>query len=368
MVSETRGLGEQTLWVRHPSGRYPVYIGRGIRHEIGARLASETYTRQGIVVTDEHVGPLYGHEIVRSLTKSGFESHLVVVPAGEEHKHLDTVRALYDAFLAHGIDRRTPVLSLGGGVIGDMVGFAAATILRGVPFIQIPTSLLAMVDASVGGKTGIDLPQGKNLVGAFKFPDMVVIDVETLHTLPQVEVACGMAEVIKHGLIGDPGLLGLVSAQEQPDWMALVSRAVQVKIDIVEQDPFEQERRLLLNLGHTFAHALERVSEFRLRHGFAVALGLVAATHLGVFLGDASRPLIETVEHALRSARLPLRWSDVSDVGDAPSPARVWEAMWTDKKRVGKALRFVVPCEPGHVIVRSDVPKSLVVQALEAIL
>ncbi len=359
----------KTLWVRHPSGRYPIYIGRGLRHEVGARLAGNPYTRSAFIVTDEHVAPLYGEDLVSSLSTAGFTAHLVVVPAGEEHKNLNTVQDLYNAFLDRGIDRSTPVLALGGGVVGDMTGYAAATVLRGVPFIQVPTTLLAMVDASVGGKTGVDMPQGKNLVGAFKFPDMVIVDTETLQTLPREEVACGMAEVIKHGLIADPGLLEMVSAPEEVrDWPSLVARAVQVKIDVVEQDPFEQGRRAVLNLGHTFAHALERVANYKLRHGFAVGLGLIAAARLAVLLGDAREELVDTVIDALRTAHLPLCWSDLDAPGSTPIPSHVWEAMWTDKKRRGKALRFIIPCEPGRVIVRSDVPKSLVLQALDVIL
>ncbi len=356
-----------TLWVRHPTGAYPVHIGAGLRHRVGQFLADIEYTRAAFVVTDEHVAPLYANDVIRSLERAGFTAHLIVLPPGEKHKNLATVQRLYDAFIRGGIDRRTPVIALGGGVIGDTAGFAAATILRGVPFVQMPTTLLAMVDASVGGKTGVDLPQGKNLVGAFKFPEMVLMDVETLATLPTVEFACGMAEVIKHGLIADPGLLDMVDGAER-DLTGLVARAVQVKITVVEEDPHEKGRRAVLNLGHTFGHALERVSNYRLRHGFAVALGLVAAAHLGVLLGEAHRYLIEEVKDALHSAHLPTHWNEVEGLGPPPNVKAVFTAMQTDKKRQGKHLRFIVPREPGHVFIRAYVPENLILQSLRHIL
>lgn len=366
-AAQQNSIEPRTLWVRHPTGAYPVHIAAGLRHRLGEFLAERQYTRAAFLVTDENVAPLYADEIAHSLSEAGFPPHLIVLPPGEEHKTLATVRHLYDAFIARGIDRHTPVIALGGGVIGDTVGFAAATILRGVPFVQVPTTLLAMVDASVGGKTGVDLPQGKNLVGAFKFPDMVVMDVETLRTLPPTEFACGMAEVIKHGLIADPELLNMVDRAAQ-DLERLVARAVRVKIAVVEKDPHEQGRRAVLNLGHTFGHALERVAAYRLRHGFAVALGLVAAAHLGVLLGDAHRYLVEEVKTALRSAGLPTHWSDLEGMGAPPSAAAVFEAMQTDKKRRGKHLRFIVPREPGHVFIRAHVPEEMVLRALQTIL
>lgn len=356
-----------TLRVNYPGGSYPVHIGQGLRARVGALLAERPYTRVAFIVTDDHVAPLYGDDVAASLEAAGFTPRLVVLPAGEEHKNLDTVRHLYETFVRGGIDRRTPVLALGGGVVGDTAGFAAATILRGVPFVQMPTTLLAMVDASVGGKTGVDLPQGKNLVGAFKFPDMVVADLETLRSLPPVEVACGMAEVIKHGLIGDPGLLDMVEEWAR-DPQGLVARAVQVKIDVVEEDPLEQGRRAVLNLGHTFAHALERVSGYRLRHGFAVALGLVAAAHLSALLEEADPALVHVVERAVRAASLPVRWSDVGGIGPIPRVDDVIAAMQTDKKRQHQQLRFVLVRKPGDVFVRGDVPEDHVRQALVKVL
>ena len=357
----------QTHSVTHPAGTYPIHVGEGLRHQVGGLLAETHVARQAIVVSDSHVMPVYGEDVRRSLEEAGFAVHMVTLPAGEEHKTLDEVRTLYDAFLSAGIDRQTPVIALGGDVIGDTVGFAAATILRGVPFVQMPTTLLAMVDASVGGKTGVDLPQGKNLVGAFKFPLMVIADTDTLATLPQEEIAAGLAETIKHGLIGDPGLLDIL---EQGDytWPDLVSRSVHVKITVVEEDPFEKGRRAVLNLGHTFAHALEQVSGYRLRHGFAVAIGMVAAAHLGVELEETCPALVRRLVRLLKQVGLPTRWSDVPELGPPPSAQRVRAAMQTDKKRARGHLRFIIPADAGHVFMVARVPEEAVMAALDAIL
>ncbi len=366
-MSGTHTAEMQTIEVSFPGGTYPIHIGAGLRHRLGAFLADRGYTPRAFVVSDEHVAPHYAGDVMRALAEVGIKAHLITLPPGEAHKTLDTVRHLYDVFIAHRIDRRTPVIALGGGVIGDLTGFAAATILRGVPFIQVPTTLLAMVDASVGGKTGVDLPQGKNLVGAFKFPDMVIMDTDTLHTLPRVEYACGLAEVIKHGLIADPGLLDMVR-EADVSLPLLVARAVQVKVTIVQEDPYEGGRRAVLNLGHTFAHALEQVSGYGLRHGLAVALGLVAAARLGVLLGEAEPRLVDQVRDILRHVGLPARWSDLEE-GAAPPPAEaVIAAMQTDKKRAGKRLRFIVPRTPGDVFITADVAPQMVEQALQAIL
>ncbi len=356
-----------TLSVLHPGGRYPIYIGDGLRHRLGEFLQDRALTRLAFVVTDEHVAPLYGEDVRLALEAGGYRVHTIVLPAGEQYKTLDTVRRVYDALLEQGVDRYSPLIALGGGVIGDLAGFVAATILRGIPLVQVPTTLLAMVDASVGGKTGVDLPQGKNLVGAFKFPRFVLADMETLATLPPEERAAGMAETIKHALIAAPELLEWVE-RGTFSWPDMVARSVSVKIQIVQEDPYEAGRRVLLNLGHTFAHALERVSGYRLRHGFAVALGLVAATLLGVELEETAPSLVRRVERVLRGAGLPTRWSDMPELGAPPSPEAVWQAMGTDKKRVGRQVRFVVPAAPGHVFLTGRVPKEAVLAALEGIL
>ena len=247
-------------------------------------------------------------------------------------------------------------------MVGDVAGFVAATYMRGVNFVQCPTSLLAMVDASVGGKTGVDLPQGKNLVGAFKQPAAVLADVTTLQTLPPVELAAGMAEVIKHGLIGDRELFERLEIGDWPvsNLQSLVTRAIRVKQLVVQEDPFERGRRATLNLGHTFGHAIEQVSRYRIRHGEAVAMGLAAAADLSARLGYCSPDLPERVRAALRHAHLP---------GRIPAnlpPQAQYRAMFSDKKKVAGKLRFILLRGVADVFVAEDVPETAVLETLAA--
>lgn len=279
------------------------------------------------------------------------------MPDGEQYKTLETVSKLYVDLVDAGLDRGGSVIALGGGVVGDTAGFAAATYVRGVRLIQIPTSLLSMVDLSVGGKVGVDLPQGKNLVGAFKQPDCVLIDPDVLATLPEREWRCGMGEIIKHGLLADESLLA-------PElWVKdraaeLVRRAVQVKVDVVQQDPYEHGVRAHLNLGHTFAHAIERVSNYSWLHGEAVGVGLVAAARLSYALGLCDLALAEEVEDIVDKVGLPTRLGDLD-------PAALFAAMGTDKKWQAGHSRFVLlrgMCQPEIV---EDVSKATVIQVLQ---
>ncbi|RME44321.1 MAG: 3-dehydroquinate synthase, partial [Caldilineae bacterium] len=266
----------ETIPVKTPTGSYPIHLGEGVLSEAGERLAKRGFGGVCAVVTNPTVAQHHAGPLLDSLRRSGFRPVLCPIPDGEAHKTLATVAGLYDRFLSAGLERKSVVLALGGGVVGDTAGFAAATYLRGVPFVQIPTTLLAMVDASVGGKTGVDLPQGKNLVGAFKQPEMVLIDPLLLRTLPAAEFRAGLAEVLKHGIIGHPALFhALRRGDFTLPWM--IAEAVKVKVRVVEADPFEGGRRAVLNLGHTFGHAFERLANFRLRHGEGVAMGLVCA-------------------------------------------------------------------------------------------
>jgi 3-dehydroquinate synthase len=270
------------------------------------------------------------------------------------------VANLYGQLIETKLDRRSPIIALGGGVLGDTVGFAAATYLRGVPFIQIPTTLLAMVDASVGGKVGVDLPQGKNLVGAFKQPEIVVIDPGVLTTLPLAEFRAGMAEVVKHGVIDSPILFEALEERSRGDAnlssllltpYSLLPEAVKVKVRVVQADPFEQGRRAVLNLGHTFGHAFERLANFELRHGEAVAMGLACAARLAHRLGHCSSNTLQRVITLLGRLKLPIE----------PPPysaAEVWAAMGTDKKRQGHTLRFILPRAIGDVDIFDEVTRK----------
>lgn len=347
------------LPVTHPTGHYDVLVGA----DLLPNLAELAHIRGPIaLMTDSHVGPLHAHRLDQVVCT-------ITMPAGEQHKTLATVQSCYDQLLAAGIDRQATVVALGGGVVGDVAGFVAATYLRGVDFVQCPTSLLAMVDASVGGKTGVDLPQGKNLVGAFKQPTAVLADVSTLQTLPPEEFAAGMAEVVKHGLINNPELFRRL---ESGDWrftnqspistlQSLVATAIEVKRDVVQEDPFEQGRRATLNLGHTFGHAIEQVSGYRIRHGEGVALGLVAAARLSARLEYCNPALPGRIEAVLKAQGLPTRIPAVYD------PAHIYAAMFTDKKKAAGRLRFILLRDVGDVFIAGDVAEKDVLETLTAV-
>lgn len=362
-IARRAGPAPTRIPVKHPAGAYDIVIGDGLLVELGAALvAAGLRPGRCAVVTNPAVRTAHAGRLVQGLCEAGFEPTVAEIPEGEAHKTVATVASLYEAFVDAGLDRRSPVIALGGGVVGDVAGFAAATYLRGVPFVQAPTSLLAMVDASVGGKTGVDLPQGKNLVGAFKQPDLVIVDLETLRTLPSDEFRAGLAEVVKHGMIGDPGLFEALESREggltPPLRLAdLVARAVRVKVAVVEEDPFEQGRRAVLNLGHTFGHALEVLSDFRLRHGEGVAIGLALATRLAALTRVCDMALIERVETLLARLELPTRVPGFA-------PEDVLAAMATDKKRVGSRLRFVLPRAVGDVDVFEAVQAADVLTVL----
>jgi 3-dehydroquinate synthase len=361
------------LSVRHPSGTYAIRIGKGLLDHTGGalRAAGVPPGTRVALVSNDRVAPLYATRVEEALRATGLRPFRCVIPDGEQYKTLATVASLYDQFLAGYLDRGGTVLSLGGGVTGDIAGFAAASFMRGVRFAQIPTSLLAMVDASVGGKTGVDLPQGKNLVGAFKQPLCVTIDPAVLETLEEAEFRSGMAEVIKHGFIGAPDLFAELEEAGRQSTAPGVHRALapaqltsalRVKIDVVEEDPYEQGRRAVLNLGHTVGHALEKLSDFELRHGEAVSVGLVAAARIAVRVGLAESTLTERLRAVLATWDLPL---DCRVPGWPPFRAdAIWQAMAHDKKRHLDTLRWVLPLTIGEVTITQDVPRSTVMTTL----
>lgn len=350
---------EPTHWqVKTPTGSYPVYLAPAGLDALGSLLCEAGIRTRVAVVSDEHVAPLYGGRVLESLKRQGITAILVTLPAGEMHKTLTTVATLYDRFAEAGLDRSGAVVALGGGVITDMAGFAAATYMRGVALVQVPTTLLGMVDASVGGKVAVDHPRGKNLIGAFVQPLMVVLDPLCLDSLPDIERRAGMAEVIKHGIIGDPQLFAALEQGDAPALGWLLQRQLQVKIDVVEEDPYERGRRVVLNLGHTFAHAYETLSDYRLHHGIAVALGMVAAAHLAELRGLCTPETRARIVATLERHGLPVHY-------DAYPPEAVYDAMGMDKKRQGSQLRFILPRAIGEVIVDGDVPKEQVLAAIE---
>ena len=346
--------------VRYPGGGYMVRLERGLLGQTGTLLRQQGLGGQVVLVTNTTVGDLYALPASESLKAADFKVASCIVPDGEAYKTLASVRALYDGFIEAGLDRHGAVLALGGGVVGDMAGFAAATYLRGVPLVQLPTTLLAMVDASIGGKVAVDHPRGKNLIGAFKQPSLVIADLETLVTLPAAEFANGLAEIVKAGLIGDPTLLEQIEDQGPAPLPWLIERAGRVKVAVIEDDPYECGRRAVLNLGHTFGHALELLSEYALPHGAGVSVGLVAAARLSVRLGLCDPSLATRVEGVLARLRLPTAYQ-------GHASAQVWQAMTTDKKRWGKRLRFVLPRAVGDVFVTDQVKQADVLAVLDTL-
>lgn len=362
------------LSVRHPGGSYAVRIGCGLLNHVGGALRASGVPPEARIalVSNDEVAPLYAAQVQEALHVSGLRPFLCVIPDGERYKTLATVASLYEQFLERKLDRAGAVLALGGGVTGDIAGFAAAAFMRGVTFAQVPTSLLAMVDASVGGKTGVDLPQGKNLVGAFKQPLCVTIDPAVLETLEAAELRSGMAEVIKHSVIGHASLFEELKEKgmrrvsgDALDTItpAQIARALRVKIAIVEEDPYERDRRAVLNLGHTVGHALERASQFQLRHGEAVSVGMVAAARLSARMGLTEPSVVDSLEAALTAWGLPVRCT-------APAWPQfradsLWSAMAHDKKRHGDTLRWVLPVAIGEVTIQEDVPRAAVVEILK---
>jgi len=280
----------------------------------------------------------------------------VTMPDGEQYKTLDTLASLYGQLLAAGLDRTSAIVALGGGVTGDVAGFAAATFMRGIPFIQVPTTLLAQVDSSVGGKVAVDFGAAKNLVGAFYQPAAVIIDTGALRTLPAAHLRSGLAEIVKHGVLGSPALFEHIekNGAEPIEW--IVKEAVQVKINVVQQDPEERGIRAILNLGHTTGHAVEAVTNYEISHGDGVAIGLIAATHIalnmGVCAADVLPRLLAIYQHLGLSSSV------------SAQPSAIYRAMFADKKKRDGRLRFVLPKAIGEVTIAEDVPERVVVDAL----
>ena len=310
-----------------------------------ATLLSSRALKTPFIVTDENVA-FHAEKVVTSLNKTGAVPPVLAIPAGESFKNLNTVSFLWKSFLSHGLDRTSTVIALGGGVIGDMAGFAASTYMRGINWVGIPTTLLSIVDASLGGKTGIDLPEGKNLVGSFHPPKLVLADPQLLTTLPEREFIAGLAEVIKHGIISDPELFNLCAGGVnyiRESLELIVKRAMAVKIKIIEEDPYEQGIRACLNLGHTVGHAVELASKFQLRHGEAVAIGLVTEARYAERIGVAHKGLADKVAQALTTVGLPVQ------IPKELSRDEILRAMQVDKKKNVQVIRFALPVEIGKV-------------------
>ncbi len=355
--------------VHHSGGSYPVVAGWGLLDNVGDRLGEMGFDRAAYVITDSRVMNPYGRQVQRSLEQSGIPAHCFVIPAGESSKSFQQAQAIYDWLVGLRAERSHPIVAVGGGVVGDLAGFVAATYLRGVPFVQVPTSMAAMVDASIGGKTAVNLPQAKNMVGAFYQPKGVFADVQTLSTLGKRELAEGWAEAIKHGLITDAGLVD-VFEEHAEDLMAVepeisthvIRRSMAIKAEVVSQDERETLGvRILLNYGHTIGHALEASTEYgRFLHGEGVSIGMMGAAQIARGIGMLDQGVVDRQERLLRRFGLPITAAGVP-VDD------ILRAMSLDKKTEGGSNRWVLLERVGEAVVRQDVPRDLVEETVRGL-
>ena len=345
-------------------GDYDVRVGAGLLPRIGLWLKEKGFSGKAVIITDAVVKELHADSLYTGLTNAGFEVTLLDVPAGEDQKTLVVAGKLYNRLMAAYAERTTPVLALGGGVIGDLAGFVAATYMRGMPLIHVPTTLLAQVDSSIGGKTAVDHGRLKNTVGVFYQPRMVAADIETLRTLPPEEITSGLAEVIKHAAIRDSHFFRFLDDSMEKirllDFGVLetvVLENARIKAEVVEKDEKENGLRAILNYGHTIGHAVETVSGFELKHGQAVAIGMIAAAKIANRMNILDIDDLNELEDLLKEAGLPVMMPDL-DI------RRVIEAMKHDKKVRQDRLRFVLLRSIGHAFVTDEVSPDLVEEVL----
>ncbi|MCM2440176.1 3-dehydroquinate synthase [Agrobacterium vitis] len=371
-ASERPQSSERLVHVPLGERAYDILIGDGLIGRAGGEISTRIKGRKAAIVTDENVGALYHGALMDSLEADGFEAVSLTLPAGEKTKSFEHLTKVCDVLLEARIERNDVVIALGGGVIGDLTGFAAGIVRRGVRFVQIPTSLLSQVDSSVGGKTGINARQGKNLVGIFNQPDLVLADTAVLNTLSEREFRAGYAEVAKYGLIDKPEFFDWLERNWREVFAGGAARtqaialSCQAKADVVVADEREHGRRALLNLGHTFGHALEAATGYdsrRLVHGEGVAIGMVLAHEFSARLNLASPDDAKRVERHLKEVGLPTRIAEIP--GDMPPAEELMKAIAQDKKVKGGQLTFILTRGIGQSFVADDVPSSEVLSFLQ---
>ena len=356
----------KTLRVELGDNSYPIIIGGALLNRVGELLTSHTKSQKVLIVSDSFVKSQYMPAVHQSLENAGFDVSTIEAPVGEESKSLAQFSRIQDSLIAHQLDRNSMLIALGGGVIGDLGGFAAAVYMRGISYVQIPTTLQAQVDASVGGKTAINHPKGKNLIGAFHQPKLVLIDVDTLRTLPQRDIHSGLIEVIKMGVIRDEPLFEMVEEKldailnlEDVVLIEMIASACVNKAEVVAKDEKESGLRMVLNYGHTFGHALETLTHYtRYRHGEAVSIGMNCAAQLAVNLRMFSETDFQRQRTLLNRAKLPLTFPP--DL----TPEAICDAMYLDKKTLGGKLRLILPTRIGEVVIRNDVDDQHVLEAI----
>lgn len=345
---------------------YKIIIMPNLIDDLSNKLSKHVAEKNVLIITDDNVNKLYGDTVLKKISAVADKASIYSLKPGESSKNLETIQLIYSVAIGAGLDRSSVIVALGGGVVGDIAGFAAATYMRGIDFIQIPTSLLAMVDSSVGGKTGVDLPEGKNLVGAFWQPKRVYIDTETLKTLPEREVRCGLAEVVKYGMVLDDGFFSYLESKikelntlDSDTYTEVIAKCCQLKADIVEKDELEESGlRAVLNYGHTFAHAIETVTDYKkLNHGEAVAIGMCMAASLAVDEARLDDAAELRQENLLRKLHLPCSIEGIK-------PSQIYAAMAKDKKTIAGKLRFVLPDTIGEATLAENIEKELILDAI----
>lgn len=345
---------------------YYIYLGSDILSKLGETLRTYPVNKQVLVVTNPTVNPLYGAVVEKSLLEAGFQVRIEEVPDGEEYKSLGTAEKLYQVALEQNLNRKSTIIALGGGVIGDLSGFVAATYMRGVNFVQVPTTLLAQVDSSVGGKVAVNLRQGKNLVGAFYQPKFVFTDINTLHTLPERELNAGLGEVVKYGVIWGKEFFNYLEENQsyikslQPEIIKnIVSKSCLIKGQIVEKDEKEDNLRAILNFGHTVGHAVESLTNYKAyKHGEGVAIGMVAAADLSCAMGLLSKEEGKRIKTLIKGIGLPTLLPSL-DLD------QLILALFHDKKVLSDKLRFVLSTEIGRVIISEEIDLALLKRVLQ---
>lgn len=357
----------ETVRVELGERSYDIEIGTGLLAGMGGRMKKAGLTGRACVVTNATVSPLYSAPVLDSLRGAGYQPDLIVIPDGEEYKSLEWASHLYDRLLEMRYDRKCSLVALGGGVIGDLTGFVAATYMRGIPFVQVPTTLLSQVDSSVGGKTGVNHPLGKNMIGAFYQPVHVCADVATLNTLPSEEFISGMAEVVKYGVIYDAEFFGYIEqnrdailARDPAVLAHVIKRSCEIKAAVVAADERESGLRAILNFGHTIGHAIEMLTNYTgYRHGEAVAIGMVVAARLAHKSELCGREVEARVEALLGSLGLPVKLPELS-------PESIISVLSLDKKAEAGRVKFVLPKRIGEVVITADWKDEVLLSALKS--
>ena len=356
----------EMIRVNLSSNSYNIYIDTGLLERIGDTLVKEKAPCKTLLITDTNIEKIYGNIVAESLIRNKFDVRIVSLKPGEDQKTLETAITLYDACFDHKLDRHSMIIALGGGVVGDISGFVASTFMRGIPFIQIPTSLLAQVDSSIGGKVAVNHPKGKNMIGSFYQPKAVFIDTDTLSTLPAVEFVVGLVEVIKYGVIRNAELFEYIEKHlydilqlDHTALLKIIADSCQIKTSVVEEDEKEVYLRAILNYGHTIGHAIETLTNYnKYRHGEAIAIGMLYATKIAIEIGLTNNKVYERQLSLIKRLGLPL----TIDL----KPGDIVKTLYTDKKVISGKLRFILPKKIGEVIISDEVTEEILYKILNA--